>query len=277
MSTLLAVAHSPQALLPYLSEGSAFALDVVSDVRELSARIHDTDAEDAPSVIVIELHDHDAGPIAQVVRSLRQRFPRTPLVMMCTEDAPGNALFRAARAGAEHFVFLPKDDLGRFLTKLVSSAPAVTDSHDAGDDGITAGLDRPVRRVFDAILRAPRPHESVAALAASLGISTRTFERRAARQGWPAPRELLLWGRIVRGAAAVSASTSGNRLDILLDASGFRSAEHAAQAFARLADAPLTAVLAQGSRAVEPALVAAFSAPRMRVKARHPHQRSSAA
>lgn len=275
MPTLLAVARSAQTVVPHLSNDSGFAIDVVTDVRALSARMRDTDEDDAPSVIVVELDGHAAGPVAQVVRGLRERYPETPLVMMCDVDAPGRDLFRAARAGAEHFVFLPKDDLGGLLRSLVESVERIEELHEPRDNEIVAELNRPVRRIFDAMLSAKEPHESVAALAATLGISTRTFERRAARHGWPAPRLLLLWGRLVRGAASVGTVASENGLETLLNAAGFPSVEHASSAYARLADVALSNVLAQGMRALDQALDAAFG--RRDAGSRLSHARISAA
>lgn len=275
MPTLLAVARSAQTVVPYLSRESGFAIDVVTDVRALSARLRDVDAEDAPSVIVVELDGHAAGPVAQVVRGLRERYPGTPLVMMCDADAPGRDLFRAARAGAEHFVFLPKDNLAELLNSLLASAARIEELHDPRGNEITAELNRPARRIFDAMLSAEQPHESVAALAATLGISTRTFERRAARHGWPAPRLLLLWGRLVRGAAAAGAVGPETALEALLNAAGFPSVEHASSAYARLADVPLSTVLAQGTRALDAALSADFG--RRDAMSRPRHARISAA
>lgn len=275
MPTLLAVARCAQTVVPHLSRDSGLALEVVSDVRALTARMRDVDGEDAPSIIVVELDGHAAGPVGQVVRSLLERYPGTPLVMMCDVDAPGRDLFRAARAGAEHFVFLPKDNLAELLKSLLSSSARIEELHDPSGNEIAADLNRPARRIFDAMLSAEQPHESVAALAAALGISTRTFERRAARHGWPAPRLLLLWGRLVRGAAAVAAVGPETALEALLNAAGFPSVEHASHAYARLADVPLSSVLAQGTRALDPALSAAFG--RRDARSRLTHARVSAA
>lgn len=277
MPLLLAVARSAHAVLPHLPDDAGFTIEVVSDVRELSARIRAAEGGDAPSVIVVELHGHAAGPVAQVVRGLRERFPATPLVMMCDEEASGRDLFRAARAGADHFVFLPKGNLGSLLASLAASAGKIAELHEEHDSAIIAGLKRPARRVLEAMLDAPHPFESVSALAASLGISTRTFDRRAARHGWPAPRLLLAWGRLVRGAAAVDLASAGNSLEALLNASGLPSAEQAAHAFSRLAKVPLSAVLAQGSRALEVGLRATFDVPRANAEPRHAQARSSAA
>jgi hypothetical protein len=121
-----------------------------------------------------------------------------------------------------------------------------------------AGLPRPARRVFDAIMQFSSSPDSVGVLAETLGISMRTFERRATRYGWPAPRQLLMWGRLVRGASAVSASTEPLALNAFLDASGFPSLDRATRCCARLTGISLSTVLSQGMSAIEASLMATF-------------------
>lgn len=257
--TLLATARTPETLVPFLVGGPEFQLEVVCDVDALAARTRDDGDQERPAAIVVELHHDAVGPVGPVVRALRRRYPGTPLVVACTDNAPGRDLLHAARAGAEHFAYLAQDDLGAMLTRLTEPFADVL-ALECEQAALVAGLPRPIGRVLNAILRAPASPDSVLALAATVGVSTRTFERRASRHGWPAPRQFLGWGRLVRGAAAVDTAHElpGAALGALLAASGFSSYERAARAYARQADVTLPAVLAMGMRALEPALLACF-------------------
>ena len=256
--TLLATARSTEVFVSYLTNGPDVALEVVCDIDALTARLQG-DGHERPAAIVVELHSDAMGPIGPVVRILRQRYPRTPLVVACTDKATGRDLFHAARAGAEHFAYLPEDDLGLMLTRLtapVAAVFAIANERSA----LVAGLPRPIARLFDAIIGAAEAPDTVATLAVMIGVSASTFDRRASRHGWPVPRQLLLWGRLVRGAAAVNVAEENRAAALarLLAASGFASAARATRAYARLGGVPLATVLATGIRALEPALQARF-------------------
>lgn len=256
---LLATARTPDALDPFLPTAGQFALEVLCNFDDVSARVRESEDDERPAAIVVELHPDAIGPIGPVVRLLKKRFPDSPLVVACTDTATGRDLLHAARAGAEHFAYLPQDDLGSMLTDLTAPLARVL-AMESEHPVLVAGLSRPVGRMFDAILRASTAPDSVAALAATIGVSLRTLDRRVARHGWPAPRQLLLWGRLVRGAAAVETAREDSRsaLARLLTAGGFTSAERAAVAYARQANVSLASVLIGGVRAIEPALLENF-------------------
>lgn len=272
---LLVTTRSDETLETHLSEIALFNVEVVSDVDGVDARCRDTGRE-SPAAIVVDLHANMPDPVAPVVRRLRRRFPTVPVVLACTDAARGRDLFQAVRAGAEHIAFLPQDDLARLLGRVVSQARGVLmlefESTPTAD-----GLPRPARRVFDAIMKFPSAPDSVGVLAEALGISTRTFARRASRYGWPAPGQLLMWGRLVRGASAVTASVEPLALNAFLDASGFPSLDRATRCCARLTGIALSNVLSQGMAAIVPVLLATFGSSLVYDLPMASHTRSTAA
>jgi AraC-like DNA-binding protein len=64
---------------------------------------------------------------------------------------------------------------------------------------------------------------TVRSLAAALGVSRRTLNRATHRAGWPAPSELIVWGRVLRASAIRWHGTSSDASVARL--SGFGSVE----------------------------------------------------
>jgi len=211
--------------------------------------------------MVVELHPDGPGPVGPLVRTLTRHFPGVPLIVACTGKAPdGREVLGAARAGAELFAFPPDDNLAALVARLVGDSSA-----DA--NGFLPPLPRLASRMLTLLSAGePAPPSTVVALADRLSMNRRTMYRRMQANAWPTPGNLLIWGRLLRGArAADEARALGEPLTggALAAAAGFGSMHRAAESYRRYADITLSDVRAEGMRALESALVLAFPSRRV--------------
>jgi hypothetical protein len=236
-----------------LHGNARYRLDVLKDAAALDARLRRTN-DSAPLAMVVELHPDGPGPVGPLVRTLTRHFPGVPLIVACTEQAPdGREVLGAARAGAELFAFPPDDNLAALVARLVGDSSA-----DA--NGFLPPLPRLASRMLT-ILSEPVPPCTVFALADRLSMNRRTMYRRMQANAWPTPGNLLIWGRLLRGArSADQARAIGEPLSsaALAVAGGFGSVHRAAESYRRYAEITLSDVRAEGMRALESALVRAF-------------------
>jgi hypothetical protein len=81
------------------------------------------------------------------------------------------------------------------------------------------------------------------------------------RYEWPAPADLLIWGRLLRGALAADQARERRKLlttSALAAAAGFQSVHGARTAYRRHAQVTLLAIVEQGTVALDQALISAF-------------------
>jgi AraC-like DNA-binding protein len=238
-----------------LHGNARYRLDVLKDAAALDARLRRTN-DSAPSAMVVELHPEGPGPVGPLVRTLTRHFPGVPLIVACTEQAPdGREVLGAARAGAELFAFPPDDNLAALVARLVGDSSA-----DA--NGFLPPLPRLASRMLTLLSASePAPPWTVLTLADRLSMNRRTMYRRMQANSWPTPGNLLIWGRLLRGArSADEARASGEPLTsgALAAAAGFGSVHRAGESYRRYADVTLSDVRAEGMRVLESALVRAF-------------------
>lgn len=183
-----------------------------------------------PSAIVLPLRPGAAPAAEATIREVRSLCPDVPLVVYCGLVPDGAAVLAAARAGAEHFAFAPRDDLSRVLRRIIGprgrSAPAR-----AVAEARLRALPPLARRLFDVALNASPPPTQVPALAAAMGLPTRTLRRMLSRRGWPPPKTLLDAGRALR--ALLTLSQGEHPLRAALDA-GFPSPRAVPRALRRI-------------------------------------------
>jgi AraC-like DNA-binding protein len=232
-----------------------YRLDVLADAAAIDARLRRS-GESAPAAMVVELSPGGPGPVAPLVRTLTRHFPGVPLVVACTGPSPdGREVLGAAHAGAEMFSFPPADDLGALISRLVGG--------DADEEAeLSTRLPRMARRILAIVTGAlPPTPDTVTELAARLPMSVRTLGRRMQRNRWPAPAELMIWGRLLRGAQAADRARDGHELLSMTElaaATGFATVHGAATAYRRHAQVTLRTVAEEGSSALDEALIAAF-------------------
>jgi AraC-like DNA-binding protein len=133
------------------------------------------------------------------VRYLKKRLPRLTLIAYVEYSAErAHDLFDAGRQGMDGLVLAGQDDTPETLLTLVKHA----ESRSLGAIAREAlrGVDSVTR---DAVLLSiTRAHEGLAPedLARLLALPRRTVSQRLASSGFPAPRRLLTWGRLIFAA-----------------------------------------------------------------------------
>jgi len=151
------------------------------------------------------------------VRHLKQRLPRLTLIAYVSFAADrAHDLFDAGRQGMDGLVLADQDDAPRALLALVEHAES-------------RSLGAVVRQALEAVdpvtrdavlLSVTRAHERLSpdALAQLLALPRRTVSHRLASAGFPSPRRLLTWGRLIFAAHLLEdRHRSADRIAIALD------------------------------------------------------------
>ncbi len=132
----------------------------------------------------------------EAIRKLKQRWPQLAIIMYgavgldCVHD-----VFDAGRLGVDALVVPDQDDTPRQLLAFVERA----ESRSLGAV-VRQSLDQVDPSVRDAVLLAiTRAHErlSPTGLSELLALPRRTVSDRLAAGGYPSPRRLLTWGRLI--------------------------------------------------------------------------------
>ena len=260
-SSLLVSAHATDFLAPQLGR-HGLRLDVVTDMRALTRRLRAMPPA-PPSALVVEMHPGAPSPAMAVVRLMRLRYPDVPLLVVgVLADVPGTDLMRTVRAGAEHFAFLPDDDVGAMVALLLAKPAAAHLSADKRIAGRLDALPTLARRPIEAMLDHAMQLDNVTALAAAMGTGRRTLERRALANGWPSPREMIVWCRLLRGAITADArrgrATPATLGEAIVASVGCGTAERAIRYYRQYAGVTLRDVAERGTDALSPALIRAF-------------------
>lgn len=135
------------------------------------------------------------------VRQLRRLFPRlitVAYVSVGTNNERVRDLFDAGRAGIDGLVIADRDDAPERFAALLEQAEARSVASKL--KVLFAGLHPLVR---DAVLiSVTRAHERLApeVLARSLSLGRRALVRRLSDAGFPPPRRLITWGRLIVAA-----------------------------------------------------------------------------
>lgn len=141
----------------------------------------------------------DATSSFDKLRRLKQRLPRLAVVAYVAVSAERcRELFDAGRQGVDGLIVLDRDDAPIELLRSI----ALAESRSVADvvRRLLRGADSVV---YDAVMLAiTRAHErlSPAGLAKLLSIPRRTLTMRLGTAGYPSPRRLLTWGRLIVAA-----------------------------------------------------------------------------
>ena len=141
----------------------------------------------------------DASASFDRLRRLKQRLPRLAVVAYVgVSGERARELFDAGRQGVDGLIIVDRDDAPIEMLRAISFAEsrAVSD--------VVRRLLRGVDSVvYDAVMLAvTRAHErlSPAGLSKLLGVPRRTLTLRLSTAGYPSPRRLLTWGRLIVAA-----------------------------------------------------------------------------
>lgn len=130
------------------------------------------------------------------VRHIKQRLPRLTLIAYVSFVAErAHDLFDAGRLGMDGLVLADQDDAPRALLALVENA----ESKSLGSV-VREALHDADPTIRDAVLLSvTRAHEGLSPeqLARLLALPRRTVSQRLANAGFPPPRRLLTWGRLI--------------------------------------------------------------------------------
>lgn len=156
-------------------------------------------------LVVVDLYA-TGQPAFERVRQLKRRWPRLTVVMYSAIGVERvHDVFDAGRQGIDVLVVADQDDSPRLLLAHVERAEARS---------LTTLLKRSLEGVDlvvqDAVLLAvSRAHEHLSPLmlAKLLALPRRAMSERLARAGFPPPRRLLTWGRLIMAAHLLEDST----------------------------------------------------------------------
>jgi hypothetical protein len=201
----------------------------------------------------------DARRSSRIVRLARAMAPETPIVAVLDAPTPDTALtLMLARAGADHFVFAPAQELAPILRGAARGPAAGSPQHElpavfrqrfascAVIDGAQA------LAVVSAAWRAPA-RATVADLARTCAQSATQLRRTCTNLGLPRPMRILEWARLVRGAQAAGAALASGEiaeLALVAEAAGFQRVQNADRAYRMRAGVPLAVVQHRGEQAL---------------------------
>jgi len=127
--------------------------------------------------------------------ALRSQYPNVPLVLVVERPRNPFVLFRLGKAGIEHLVLLPVDDLGHELARAVGRA-----EEGGATSFVVRALSRtlPRRELMALQLAMDSVHRrmSAEALATEVGLTRPHLSVRFRDAGLPSVGHLLLWTRL---------------------------------------------------------------------------------
>ncbi|MFL5576684.1 MAG: helix-turn-helix domain-containing protein [Gemmatimonadaceae bacterium] len=156
------------------------------------------------ALVVTELRDGAGRLTTAALRDLRSREPLLPIIGVC-RLTPGAArdIVLAARAGIDEVALLTSDDLGALVERAARGCPAAAAGRRVAAL-IQPAVPRSCRPLVMQALAGIGRGLTVTQLAAGLGTSRRTLERRCASARLPAPATLIDWLRVLTAAALLA-------------------------------------------------------------------------
>jgi AraC-like DNA-binding protein len=190
------------------------------DVVELESLLASRD----PDAVVIEVDEGCCEASAMLTRRVVRRFPRVAVMLYvrgtALTPALAGCLLRAGRDGVR--AVLTTRPPGLWADVRVALRDLRSERTMADTAAIVGQLvPDDVRGIVEQCMREPSRHQTVAALAATLGTASRTLTRRLARAGLPSPHLLVAWARLL--AAARLLEDPGRSVHGTARALGFRS------------------------------------------------------
>jgi AraC-like DNA-binding protein len=176
-----------------------------------------------PCAVLFPLLDPTGMGCAPLITRFREELPEVPCYVLVMLERPARGLAEAVRAGGRLVLVHDVSETRVFLERLQVVRGLSAFEHEAAT-ALTRGL-APSRMVEVLMFCIRRAHErlNVAAIAEAFRVSRRSLARQAHLAGWPAPVELIEWGRLIY--ASVLMWRQAATLVALAEASGFDNAD----------------------------------------------------
>jgi AraC-like DNA-binding protein len=184
-----------------------------------------------PLAVIVPICDHRGWSSVPLIARLRTEVPDVRAITLWRPEDRA-LLVDAIRAGGELVMVRSPADLVaclRGLRRLGSLSGAETDAVRSLLIGLQPAW---LVEILLAAVRGAHCGLSIDDLAALAGVSRRTLCRHASEAKWPAPEELIEWGRLLR--ASLIQWRYDSSLVALAHASGFSGAQRLHRATARL-------------------------------------------
>jgi AraC-like DNA-binding protein len=170
------------------------ALEFCETYANLSARLQRS--PDAIDTVVLPACDASGQDASRIVREIAAGRPRTAIVVWCDAGAHHSVEIRSlAVAGAHQFLFAGIDDHGVALRAVLDLA-----RRQCGAEWVMTRLGPVVpsrlHPLLEATLARPDAIKTVPELAAALGVHRKTLFNHCRKASFPAPAELIAWGRL---------------------------------------------------------------------------------
>jgi AraC-like DNA-binding protein len=200
-------------------------------------------------VVLLDAGSRDRLPYQQLAW-LRRQHPQVARLVLLAADGREMDLFRLGRQGVDEMVLLGHEPLADTLPAALDRAVVRGVARRAA-----ARLEGRVPELFtDALTWAVEqadafPPPGPADLARAAARSPGAYRRELRRAGLPAPRRILLWGRLVRAAHLLHAPEPPP-VEAVAHRLGYAAASSLARAFRRETGLPPSAVRERGGVAV---------------------------
>jgi AraC-like DNA-binding protein len=185
-----------------------------------------------PVAVLLPARDRHGVTTAPLTTRLRAEVPDVRAITLWHPERDRDCLVETIRAGGEVVSIRSASDLADVVRGLRRSG-ALSGMEGEALRSLLADLNPP--RLVDMLLSATHSAHrklSVDDLAELVGVSRRTLARRASAASWPAPEELIDWGRLLR--ASLIQWREDRSVVALAHASGFASAQALHRAAERL-------------------------------------------
>jgi AraC-like DNA-binding protein len=193
-------------------------------------------------VLVIEPTDVDGRPTAETIRSIRERFPRMPVLghVLMRPGMSGHIL-SFARTGVHELIVAGVDDSAQVLRVALRRASRRCLAEEVFEE-VQPVLPADAAQFVRYCLENARDALSVTEISTALGVHRRTLVNRMQASRLPPPSELWMWSRVLLAARYLE--TPGRSVEWVAESVGFPSANalrNALKRYVRLAPGDLRA------------------------------------
>jgi AraC-like DNA-binding protein len=153
-----------------------------------------------PIAVLLPIRDADGVTCAPLAARVRAEAPDIRVVTLWHPDRDRDQLVEVMRAGSELFAVTTSADIIRCIAGLRAAGALSSVELDAVR-ALLAGIQPPwLVEILLAAVRSAHRGLSVRDFAELVGYSRRSLGRQSSQAGWPAPDELIDWGRLLRAS-----------------------------------------------------------------------------
>lgn len=192
-----------------------FTLDFVRDRTLLLS----TAVARRPIAVLLPVRDAAGTTLAPLASRLRAEAPDVHVITLWRTERDRAWLAEAIRAGSEPYAAAIAADVARCIASLRGAATLSASDVDALRSLLADMQPAWLVDILLAAVRSAHRRLSVGDFSRVVGYSRRTLGRHSIQAGWPAPQELIDWGRLLR--ASLIQWREQSSLVALSHASGF--------------------------------------------------------